>query len=547
MKRKTVTACLMSLCLAIAIPGTVCAADMDMSNLNSELLMQSAETEQNGQTDPQETESENNAAEKEEIKETTDKQETENKKETADKADTEEKTKTSDEKKSENDKDRQVADEEHVSSGDEAEKKEEEPDAECENPVNEENGQDMSVNIQTAEQGTDSTADAAELVAVSELDEEVPEEAHPLHMPVSKVLEQTKKYLQTAEQNPSYSFTQAAFGLARNGENQENAFVHTYYINVVRSLTKNKGKLTDGADAADYATMILAMTSMGKDARNIAGYNLFSSLSDYSALTEAGISSVAWALLAVNSHPAYEFPQVDNGCERTTRQKLVAYLLENESPQGGWTEDEQSSQPDPEVTGLVLQALAPNYQKTGYEKITDAIDRALTSLSVLQKTDGGYAVHGEETVEAAAQVLTGLCSLGIDPAKDQRFIKDGNWLVENLISYQITDNGFRHVKAGQVSAVTADQTATEKAYSALTAYDRLTGKKSSLYDMADYQLTAADPIEDKTDDPKKEDTKKDNTKQDPTSKEDEKNTGTGSDNTKQDGKKESAEKKETND
>ena len=92
--------------------------------------------------------------------------------------------------------------------------------------------------------------------------------------------------------------------------------------------------------------------------------------------------------------------------------------------------------------------------------------------------------------ESCAQVIVALCALGIDPAKDERFIKDGNWTVYDLISYHVDNSGFKHVK--QSSSVNG--IATEQGFYALVAYKRFLEGKKSLYDMSDVKIKVAKKI-----------------------------------------------------
>ena len=196
--------------------------------------------------------------------------------------------------------------------------------------------------------------------------------------------------------------------------------------------------------------------------------------------------------------------------------------------------------PDSDLTGMALQALAPYYRVKGYERVTAAVDRALEVLSSMQNQSGGYSTMGVETSESAAQVLTGLCALGIDPMKDERFVKGGSWIVENLLTYHIANSGFMHVKAGAGNngggvAGAVNGMATEQAYYALTAYQRLLDNKTALYDMSDIKLEKGDAGDGKgtglenqnrdngKDDPKKDNTAKDDTKKDDGKKNDTKN------------------------
>ena len=138
------------------------------------------------------------------------------------------------------------------------------------------------------------------------------------------------------------------------------------------------------------------------------------------------------------------------------------------------------STPDPDVTAMVLQSLS-RYQNI--EEVKTATDRALGVLSNIQKESGGYESWKIENSESASQVLVALCSLGIDPETDNRFIKNnGNWVVSNLINnfYKQSPGGFMHTKNTNVNVL-----ATNQGFYALVAYERFTLGKTSLYDMSD--------------------------------------------------------------
>ena len=183
---------------------------------------------------------------------------------------------------------------------------------------------------------------------------------------------------------------------------------------------------------------------------------------------------------------------------------------------------------DSDLTGMALQALAPYYNRAGYENVTAAINQALDVLSHKQNTTGGFSTTGIETVESCAQVLTGLCALGIDPETDLRFVKGGKWMVENLLSYHLDYSGFMHVKPGSGNngggeAGKVNGIATEQGYYALVAYQRLKNGQTGLYNMSDVILTAGangdgkgtgmiTPTPKPTGTPEKKDTKKETKK-----------------------------------
>jgi hypothetical protein len=142
---------------------------------------------------------------------------------------------------------------------------------------------------------------------------------------------------------------------------------------------------------------------------------------------------------------------------------------------------------------MAVQALAPYYQQ---EEVKEKVDAALSILSESQLADGSFSYKGTgdtlvSTAESTAQVITALCSLGINPETDERFVKQGNSAVDALIGfYDEESNSFCHTTQ-------PDAMATEQAVYALVSYDRLLAAKNTLYDMADrtdiYSIKPATP------------------------------------------------------
>ncbi len=319
--------------------------------------------------------------------------------------------------------------------------------------------------------------------------------AHSLNPSVSTVMKETKAYMLHINKSPTIGSEWFVLGLARSGMSLKDDYFSTYYNHFANYLEENKGVLTDTVKYTEYSKAILTMTAIGKDARNVAGYNLFKPLADFDTVIAQGINGPVWALLALNSNPKYTIPKVSKVKTQTTEQRLVDYIVSQETPNGGW--NMLGDYPDSDMTGMAIQALAPYYQKRGYEEVTAAIDRALVALNTRQNASGGFSTMGVETSESCSQVITALCALGINPKKDERFVKGGYWTVENLLTYHISGSGFMHVKAGSgnnVGGVAGEVNgmATEQAYYALTAYQRLVNGQSSLYDMSDLSVKKGD-------------------------------------------------------
>ena len=260
-----------------------------------------------------------------------------------------------------------------------------------------------------------------------------------------------------------------AIALARSGRSVPDS----YYDSVVKAVQDAKGQLSD-RKFTEYSRTILALTAIGKDPTDVGGYDLLSKLADMDDVTYQGINGAIFALIALDSGK-YDVPTAAEGGNQTTRDGLVAYILKQQLSDGGWALS--GSNADPDMTAMALQALAP--YRTGDAAVLTAVDKAIQTLSDMQQANGGYSSWGTLNSESCAQVLIALATLGIDPVSDSRFAKNGLTVLDALLSYAVS-GGFRHTADGEVDAM-----ATEQALCALTAYARLLGGKTSLYDMTD--------------------------------------------------------------
>ena len=266
-------------------------------------------------------------------------------------------------------------------------------------------------------------------------------------------------------------------GLARSGQAVEPSVYNGYKENVLSTVLQCEGVLHK-KKYTEYSRVVLALTALGEDVTNVGGYNLLQPLSDFDQTVWQGINGAIWALLAFDSHD-YEIPAAEAGKTQNSREKLIRHILSKEISGGGWAMS--GNKADPDVTGMAIQALAPYYGTDA--EVKSAVDRAVDRLSALQNPDGGYSSWGQVNSESCSQVIVALTSLGIDPANDSRFVKNGNSVVDALTGYSTTDGAFAHIKGSG-----ADQMATEQGYYALTSYYRFLEGKTSLYDMSDVAL-----------------------------------------------------------
>ncbi|WP_018758252.1 S-layer homology domain-containing protein [Paenibacillus terrigena] len=278
------------------------------------------------------------------------------------------------------------------------------------------------------------------------------------------------------------------FGLARSGISVPDAYYAKYYANVEKILNEKSGKL-HAVKFTEYDRVILALTSIGKNVDQVAGYNLREWLADYNTLIKQGINGPIFALIALDSK-SYDIPDVQSVKTQTTREMLIDFILKREIAGGGWALGEKVTTPDPDITSMAIQGLTPYYATN--KEVKAAVDRAIAWLSQAQTADGGYASWESSNSESSAQVIVALTGLGINPHTDVRFVKNGKSVVDALMSFAAESGGFYHVKPGGVDNGGAkpgevDPMATDQAMYALVAYDRLLNGKTRLYDMSDVQ------------------------------------------------------------
>ena len=263
-----------------------------------------------------------------------------------------------------------------------------------------------------------------------------------------------------------------ALGLARSGRTVPEG----YYDAVVKYVKDNidsNGRL-DKNKATENARIILALTAIGKDVTNVGGHDLLAGLNEMSYLSKQGINGAIFTLIALDSHSYTPAGDV-------TRDKLVQAILDAQiSGDGGWSLDGKNA--DVDMTAMAIQALAAYYKSNSSAK--KAVDKGLSWLSSVQQNDGGFTSWGAANSESCAQVIVALTALGINPAKDSRFIKNGVSVLDALCSFAVNGGGFKHL----ATETSANGMATEQGFYALVAYYRLLNGQSSLYDMADVKL-----------------------------------------------------------
>lgn len=274
-------------------------------------------------------------------------------------------------------------------------------------------------------------------------------------------------------------------GLSRAGRDVPEDYVSSAE-EYVRKHADSRGRLS-AERATDNARLILALSALGEDVTDFGGHDLLAPLGNMDYIEKQGLSGVVYTLLALDCRD-YDVPAAPDGARQTTREALVNYLLDKQLDDGGWAFSGDEAEPD--MTAMVLQSLAAYYADKPADKleraVKKAVDDGVARLSAMQTGTGGYVSYGTLNSESAAQVIVALTALGIDPAEDARFVKNGTSVVDALCAFYVDGGGFRHSMDGE-----REELATAQGYYALAAYYRFTEGKTALFDMSDVSAPAS--------------------------------------------------------
>ena len=302
---------------------------------------------------------------------------------------------------------------------------------------------------------------------------------------LQQAVEEAVEYMLKAVKDPqpgTVGGEWAILGLARSGIEVPDEYYQNYY-SAVEEYVKAADGVLHARKYTEYSRMIVGLSAIGKDARNVAGYDLTKPLGDYEKTIWQGLNGPIWALIALDSRD-YPMPVNPEAKTQATRQMYVDRILSCQLPDGGWSlfggsEDatESDNKSDPDITGMALQALAKYMDQPAVAK---AVEEALDCMSRYQGSDAGYGTWNTVNCESAVQILVGLCELGISP-DDPRFVKNGRSVLDNVLSYQTKAGGFQHTADGSGN----NQMTAEQGFYGIVAALRLVQGKNSLYRMSD--------------------------------------------------------------
>lgn len=254
-------------------------------------------------------------------------------------------------------------------------------------------------------------------------------------------------------------------GLARASRGTESYF--DAYRAAARRTVRETGGVLHRVKYTEYARMVLALTALGEDPADFAGFNVLAPLSDTKKVLFQGTSGAVWALLALDSN-AY--------AADAARNVYLKAIADGVGSDGGWALVPGDAS-DADLTAMALTALAPYAAEKDVQTL---LDNGLAFLSSIQNADGSFSTSGHATAESTAQVLVTLCTLGISET-DSRFVKNGTTVLEALLSFQHPNGGFRH----EPDDAAANAMATEQAFYALAAVCRSRSGMCALWDLCD--------------------------------------------------------------
>ena len=261
------------------------------------------------------------------------------------------------------------------------------------------------------------------------------------------------------------------------------------------STYEKNGGLLHRVKATEWHRAAVTVAALGGDPSAIGEYrgssiNLIADGSYNCKISggpgKQGLNGWVWGLIAVNVLSSDIPDDAQYPAEDFIKEILSRQLYEN-GVLAGWS---LGGSTDPDMTAMAIQALAPYYfDDTEYtyegkngtvtRSVRTCVEAALDKLGAMMDEQGRFASWGTVNSESVAQVIVALTELGIDPAKDSRFISGkGKTLLDGLLSFRDTDGGFMHTASSGWNSMANDQAAY-----ALAAYWRFENGMRTLYDM----------------------------------------------------------------
>ena len=244
------------------------------------------------------------------------------------------------------------------------------------------------------------------------------------------------------------------------------------YISDITAYISESYKDPDRLDrikATEWHRITMAVLLAEGDPRKMASQNsdlidLFAdgvyNWDQTASLDTQGANALIYALNVIRAGD-YTIPPDSRYQEKDIVSRLLEYQGENGA--FGLTGNGE----DVDITAMAVQALAPYASK--YGGVNEAVESAIDFLSGAQRAGGYYAFGNHYSSETCSQVIMALAAAGIDPGKDERFIKSGVSVADALMSFRNKDEGFASRLGKNGKPEESDMLATRQAACAITS------------------------------------------------------------------------------
>ena len=268
----------------------------------------------------------------------------------------------------------------------------------------------------------------------------------------------------------------AAIALCAAGETK----IKEKYLNALENYVTNQYQTLGGLNArkaTEYHRVALTVLSLGGDPRQF-GYDQNGQPADLVAdgiwrfnggdVGMQGVNGWIYALIVLDAC-GWTIPET----ELLTRKDIVRNICQNQHDDGAWGLSPDIG--DPDITAMALQALHNDQEDAA---AAAAIESGFLWLQSAQAEDWTFENMYGVSSESISQVILALVANGIDPQKDDRFLKNGKDPIAVLCEYQLPDGSFCHI----LDEKKGDLLATAEAVIALCAYERFINSGKFIFD-----------------------------------------------------------------
>lgn len=266
-----------------------------------------------------------------------------------------------------------------------------------------------------------------------------------------------------------------------NVESQLKSLADTGSV-TVEGEAKDEAVIAGKYPELTYAKIVLFVTAMGKDARNVGGYNLIEKMaqkSTYEASSEAYMldSTMLLALDSGNYFP----PAGDDYITKDDLVNNIAAKMDDSIAQAlQWNSVDSVAMALQPLYKYATDDILPEDASSDRTAVQEAYAKGIHFLESIQNADGSWSGYGTETnnVWTLAQIMTAMGQLRINPCSETDgtdFIKNGVTVLDDAAVFVDVEN--KKVDDDLMSYQ------PEQLLRGLTAVIRAMEGKDSLYDV----------------------------------------------------------------